>query len=109
MDTRRHVVGGGPNPQTRNTIVVVEDATVAPDRMLVRCAHSDLDFGRLMRTLYPEMVEVVPVKGHPRRALHVHVHPANYDEVVRDFEDPAVTPTTDAEIAHDLLRARRRN
>ena len=108
MEPRRHVVGGGPNPQTRKNIVVIEDATVAPNRVLVRCAWSDLDFARFMATLYP-MVEAAPVKGHPRREWHMHVHPSRYDEVVRDFEDPAVTPTTDRELAEDILRAMRRN
>lgn len=109
---REHTWRGDPAApeRTGKSIRIREDPAVPPGQMRCACAYSDYDqFLQLMAQLYPQC-SVVKTPGHPRHSLTLSVHPGpDFDEVVRDFEDPTVTPTTDREIAEAVLRARRRN
>lgn len=108
MEPGKHIVGGGPNPETGKNIVVIEDATLSQDALRLECAWSDRDFANLLASLYSS-VTVRPKKGHPRNEMHFYVPPYRFDETIALFEDDSVEPMTNRELASEIMRATRRN
>jgi hypothetical protein len=108
MPERHHHVGGGPNPQTGNSIWVIDDPQLAASTVRIECAYSERDFANLVRTIFPRH-QVVIKRGHPPRTIHLSVATENFDEAVTDFADLAIEPWSEAELAEEVWRARCRH